>query len=582
MTDNFSNILNHLSYHVVYDPNLHDAIDYAASHGFHGIQIAIEVPRFSPERYSGNNRQAIRQHAEKTGVRIALHGPDDAASLFVSHPALVRGMHEYYRDVFKFGVDIGASLITIHIGQPAAFGRHAESPSEKIPYDDRPHYEAQLRKNLQWLCIECPENIILCVENYKLNDMILNVIDRFLESNQLFLCWDLAKNFDKDMNKNEVIESYFSERIGYIRQCHLHDIVPGFRSHQVIGSGDIDFYDYLQTLQHHPVLDYCIEVRPREMAFESLQNLNQMCQMYHEQMQQWRNIGVRETDTEIDAINLFERSNLRNHEFDNLKRAIRRNITYLECTHYLFFENIQKIIENIGKLQIKEQIYGCMIIEENRMKRIRDFEKCLHLWLDRASPENFQSDFCRQVFASLGKSNERKILLVRRLARRLNFILAWTSNQNSTDRSAAIADKFVDFDDLQEPETMDLKRMISHQFPDASEFEQHICENRPCHHKFFRHLDIIIKNIGAESWDRSKPARHRDGIERAAITQKYIDHLTSWLNRDPVNEETSQIFHALDKMDPVKEWLVMSLKKTLEVFVKNMRNIGEVSEQETR
>ncbi len=54
---------------------------------------------------------------------------------------------------------------------------------------------------------------------------------------------------------------------------HLHDcreINGKARSHCVIGSGDIDFGAYLRPLSLVDVMDYCIEVRPREKALESL------------------------------------------------------------------------------------------------------------------------------------------------------------------------------------------------------------------------------------------------------------------------------------------------------------------------
>jgi sugar phosphate isomerase/epimerase len=61
---------------------------------------------------------------------------------------------------------------------------------------------------------------------------------------------------------------------------HLHDIRQdekgNKRSHRVIGSGDIDFTYYLDRLAEADVFDYCIEVRPREKARESLQALKKL------------------------------------------------------------------------------------------------------------------------------------------------------------------------------------------------------------------------------------------------------------------------------------------------------------------
>jgi len=46
--------------------------------------------------------------------------------------------------------------------------------------------------------------------------------------------------------------------------------------HRVIGSGIIDFRKYFGILQGAKVLDYCIEVRPKEKALESLIELQRL------------------------------------------------------------------------------------------------------------------------------------------------------------------------------------------------------------------------------------------------------------------------------------------------------------------
>jgi sugar phosphate isomerase/epimerase len=44
----------------------------------------------------------------------------------------------------------------------------------------------------------------------------------------------------------------------------------------VIGTGEIDFKTYLSVLSKADVQDFCIEVRPREKARESLEILKQI------------------------------------------------------------------------------------------------------------------------------------------------------------------------------------------------------------------------------------------------------------------------------------------------------------------
>ena len=80
------------------------------------------------------------------------------------------------------------------------------------------------------------------------------------------MCWDLAKS-DADL------DDYFQDNLGYIKQVHLHDcreINGKTRSHRVIGTGKVNFLKYFRILEEVEVLDYCIEVRPKEKALESL------------------------------------------------------------------------------------------------------------------------------------------------------------------------------------------------------------------------------------------------------------------------------------------------------------------------
>ncbi len=79
------------------------------------------------------------------------------------------------------------------------------------------------------------------------------------------------------------MESFYLTHPEWIKQVHLHDrreVVSGsVKSHRVIGTGDIDFGRYLGfLLEEADVVDFCIEVRPREKARESLLALAQIVQ----------------------------------------------------------------------------------------------------------------------------------------------------------------------------------------------------------------------------------------------------------------------------------------------------------------
>ena len=106
------------------------------------------------------------------------------------------------------------------------------------------------------------------MENYKLEDpSARKVLQTHLDRGAVSLCWDLAKN-----HGDREIESFFWRNLNHIRQVHLHDLRDG-KSHQVVGTGSIDFMRFLPRLSQADLLDYCFEVRPRAKAVESMANL---------------------------------------------------------------------------------------------------------------------------------------------------------------------------------------------------------------------------------------------------------------------------------------------------------------------
>ncbi|MCD6264026.1 hypothetical protein J7L60_06440 [Candidatus Bathyarchaeota archaeon] len=68
-------------YHVVYDPDLFDAIDFAAEHGFGYIVPDLMVPRFFPENLDKEERLRIKEYAKSREVSISLHAPSDNLNL---------------------------------------------------------------------------------------------------------------------------------------------------------------------------------------------------------------------------------------------------------------------------------------------------------------------------------------------------------------------------------------------------------------------------------------------------------------------------------------------------------------------
>jgi len=268
-------ILERLSYHVVYDESIVEAIEFASRNGFSGIQVAVESPHLSFENLSLTDRAEIRQRKEELDVRIAIHGPDAVASLLEPNPQIRRGILNYYADLFAFANDIGAILTTVHIGHPTVYLTDT-IPEMRFPKVDIKYYMKTLEENIRSIVELARGRGCVCIENYLLEDFVLQVLEKYFTKSQLGLCWDIAKTYYRDGSINEPLQYYMKKNLFAVRQVHLHDLDNRGRSHRVVGTGVIDFKYYLGLLKDFDVLDYCIEVRPREQAIESMENLKRM------------------------------------------------------------------------------------------------------------------------------------------------------------------------------------------------------------------------------------------------------------------------------------------------------------------
>jgi len=237
MPGSMEHILGKVSYHAVYDASIEEALDFAAANGFAGVQVAVEAPHLSFERVSDERAAAIAERCAAEGLRVTLHAPDNAVSLFTASGYLVEGVCRYLHRLFDFAEKVRSPLITFHVGSPATFPT-APRPGEPFPAVDRPAHERTLV--------------------------------RHLDAGEIALCWDLAKG-----REDGQIEEFMWANLARVRQVHLHDVAAG-KSHEVVGAGELDFMAYLPRLAEADVLDYCIEVRPREKALESLAHLRRL------------------------------------------------------------------------------------------------------------------------------------------------------------------------------------------------------------------------------------------------------------------------------------------------------------------
>jgi len=271
----WNEISKKISYHAVYDQSIIDSLYYAKENGFAGVQIAVETPHLSFENLSNNQCDKIRTICEKQDLYLTIHGPDMITSLFAYNYHLKEGILSYYNDLFTFAEKVDARIITIHLGDYTKFPTDTE-PKIEIPEGDLKIFEKTLHNNLRTLLELANNRFIICIENYGFTPLILDVIQPYLKKEALWLCWDLPKTDNPNIKKTSDLQEFFLKNIKSVKQVHLHDISSHGKSHKVISSGVLDFKNFFNKLEISTIMDFCIEVRPREKAKESLANLKHL------------------------------------------------------------------------------------------------------------------------------------------------------------------------------------------------------------------------------------------------------------------------------------------------------------------
>jgi len=254
-------------YHVVYDRNVLDAIDFAAAHGFGYIVPDLMIPRFWPERLNQQNRRRIRRHASDRGVSVSFHGPSDNLNLAAPYPEVRSGILKRMRLCLELAEDLEAERFTIHPSQPPGFAS-AGGPGTYLE-EHRDMYAEALSDGIRGV-VSVAGGVQVCVENEPLTPFVEGVLEGLLaEEEGLFLTLDAPKAMDPGKGPPERVEAFYLRHIGRVREAHLHDRRPGGMYHDVLGQGDVDVLKYLRMLEPHDV-HFTLEIRPRENAHESL------------------------------------------------------------------------------------------------------------------------------------------------------------------------------------------------------------------------------------------------------------------------------------------------------------------------
>ena len=271
------NLPSRIAYHVVYDESLEGSLRYASENNWTDIVPDISVPRFSPHLYSKGTREQLCNLSKELEIEWGFHAPGDDVNLSVTYPPIRAAILEYFRSIVDFARDLssGTTNLVIHAGDIPHF-RKANRVEDDFANDYAETYRLALISSISELIDYGYPDVLIVLENHKWNPITLKTIDE-LVSIGLKLCLDIPKLYISDFTLNESDWEVFVRNKDAIEVVHIHDYIPGLGSHQIIGSGSIDFFDVLSFLNKiSKNLQYVVEVRPRDDALLSLKNFSHL------------------------------------------------------------------------------------------------------------------------------------------------------------------------------------------------------------------------------------------------------------------------------------------------------------------
>lgn len=256
-------------YHAVYARDYFDGIDAAFNNGFDFVQFELGVAKYYLSNLTDAGLAKIRRYTESKNVQISFHAPGDNVSLFCDYPIIRKGILDEFALILEKANKLNARHITFHAGNYPQF----KKSETKTDNSNNSYYEKILYDNLKYL-INNNGNVLICLENFQWNEVARNVIELLITDNlPLYLTLDTAKLYNmKEINKQDY--DLFVKYKDRIRELHIHDTNKEFGSHQIVGTGIVDFNLFKQFLNENVYLNF--ETRPVESAKISRDKLSKI------------------------------------------------------------------------------------------------------------------------------------------------------------------------------------------------------------------------------------------------------------------------------------------------------------------
>jgi len=91
----------------------------------------------------------------------------------------------------------------------------------------------------------------------------------------IYLTLDTAKMYTKNFHINNDVFEFFKAHKCFIRELHIHDMNEQFGSHQIVGTGIVDF-TLFNEFMHSDNTYMNFEIRPIESAVKAKIDLEQI------------------------------------------------------------------------------------------------------------------------------------------------------------------------------------------------------------------------------------------------------------------------------------------------------------------
>ena len=222
-------------------------------------------------------RAELREISSALSLEWGFHAPGDDLSLTTTYPPVRLAIIEYMKQIIDFARDVSdsATNLVVHAGLPPSFEK-AGRGEDAFLKSNHELYLRTLCENLSELIEYGRPDVHIALENHAWNHMVREAI-RTLFSAGLRLCLDIPKLYGPDLGIKFEDWTVYQEHTDAIEVVHVHDWSKKHGSHQVVGTGSIDFEPSLRLLAElHSPAQYVFEVRTRESAQDSLSNFSRI------------------------------------------------------------------------------------------------------------------------------------------------------------------------------------------------------------------------------------------------------------------------------------------------------------------